>query len=52
MLETWPASVNYITQDNNDSVYFWFDGSKVCYKYAVTADRIMKFIDENELNYI
>jgi len=21
MLETWPASVNYITQDNNDSMF-------------------------------
>ena len=46
-----------INNDNNNQiVVFTFDSIDVKFvksnKNAVNADRIMKFIDENELNYI
>jgi len=49
MLETWPASVIYITQDNNNDYFYVLFGTS---KNTVNADRIMKFIDEHNLNCI
>jgi len=54
ILKTWPASVHYITQDNITTVFTFGSMELKCVisRNAVNADRIMKFIDENELNYI
>ena len=57
LLQIWPASVKliYMTQYNSDNVCLLSSLMNVKLgksKNAVNADRIMKFVDENELNNI